>query len=114
MRVMVTGGRYFDNATRVFQALDAIHYHRGPITALIEGGATGADKLARGWALKNDVPVVTYRADWSRGRRAGPERNQLMVADARADLMLAFQGGLGTADAIRRAQRAELEVLEIE
>ena len=113
MRVVVTGGRYFDDAHRVFSTLDSIHAHRARITALIQGGAAGADEIARTWALLRGVPIITYAADWKRGRRAGPERNATMLADSNPDLVVAFDGGLGTADTVRRATVAGLEILNV-
>lgn len=114
MRVLVTGGRDFDDAGRVFDALDALHRHRRPISAVIQGGASGADALARSWANLNRVRVVTYAADWSRGRRAGPERNEVMIRESEPDLVVAFPGGSGTADAVRRAVHSGLEILQID
>src|SRR5690606_30354012 len=57
--------------------------------------------------------VVAYPADWRRhGRAAGPIRNQEM-ADAGADLCIAFPGGRGTADMVRRARAAGIPVRSV-
>lgn len=54
-----------------------------------------------------------HPADWStHGKAAGPIRNQQM-ADARADLCLAFPGGKGISDMVRRAERAGIPVRHI-
>jgi hypothetical protein len=71
---------------------------------LIEGGARGADRLAREWAKAHGVTVETYEAEWQRyGRGAGPIRNDTMIRDGDPDLVVAFPGGSGTADMVRRA-----------
>jgi hypothetical protein len=113
MRVLVCGGRdYFDPLT-VGSYLGGIHRDRG-ITAIIEGGATGADALARQFAELLHIPVETFPARWSaEGRAAGPLRNQRMLDEGKPDLVVAFPGGRGTADMIGRARKAGVLVLEV-
>ncbi len=95
--------------------LDSVHSHRG-ISILIEGGATGADRMARYWAINKGIPVETYGADWERhGKAAGPIRNSRMIDDGLPDLVLAFVEGTnladsrGTADMVGKAERAGIE-----
>lgn len=115
MRVIVTGGRAYDDASRLYAALDALHNGpRGPITAIIQGGAHGADMLARQWGDVHRIRVLTFHADWTAfGRRAGPARNARMIAESRPDLVMAFPGGPGTADCVRQAKAAGIEVLQV-
>ncbi len=112
MRVIVTGGRDYQDKDYVFKVLSAIH-NRTPITVLVHGGATGADNLADLWAKANSVPREVHKVtkeDWNRlGRRAGPLRNQKM-AELGADLLVSFPGGSGTADMIRQAKAKGIEV----
>ena len=94
--------------------LDRIH-GLTPITALIEGGAPGADRAAREWAQEHQVKAVTVPALWDlHGKAAGPIRNQRMVDDFKPDLVVAFPGGTGTADMVQRARKAGLAVEMIE
>jgi hypothetical protein len=80
---------------------------------LVHGAASGADAMAGRWAGANGVSVTTFPADWNRyGRSAGPRRNQAMV-DSEPDLVVAFPGGRGTADMVRRAEAAGIRVLKI-
>lgn len=110
LRVLVCGGRRYGNITHVAQVLSALHRGEG-IAAVIEGGASGADRIAREWAKYNRITSVTYAADWKmHGRAAGPKRNQKMLDSERVDLVLAFPGGSGTADMVRRAKAAGVEV----
>jgi hypothetical protein len=84
----------------VRRALDVLHA-RKPITLIIEGGALGADRLAREWAEVSGVSVQTFEAEWKRfGRRAGPLRNKRMLDEGRPDGVVAFPGGAGTANMI--------------
>ncbi len=60
-------------------------------TTILHGGARGADQLASRIAARLGYAVEVYEADWSTGRRAGPDRN-LRMLDAKPDLVLAFAG----------------------
>lgn len=82
-----------------------------PISALIQGGAGGADLLGRCWARMHGMKPITVPADWKRyGRAAGPIRNKRMLTDFKPDLVVAFPGGRGTADMIRQAEAAGVAV----
>jgi hypothetical protein len=83
------------------------------VTTVVHGGAKGADALAGRWADAREVNTEVFYADWARGKRAGPERNQRML-DSKPDLVVAFPGGRGTADMVRRAKAAGIEVIEVE
>ena len=109
MVVLVTGGRDYDNAQVLFETLDGVHAAR-PISLLVEGGARGADQLARQWARARGVASQTYRANWRRGPSAGPERNQRMLDESRPALVVAFPGGRGTADMCSRARSANVYI----
>jgi hypothetical protein len=113
MRVLVCGGRNYNDREAVFAELHELAERHGWLT-IIEGGANGADTLAREWARLCYHGLVTVPADWQLyGTRAGPIRNQNMLLWAKPDLVLAFPGGPGTADMVRRARVAGVEVREI-
>ena len=57
MIVLVCGGRTFDGIKLVFGVLDQIHAQEG-IEVVVQGGANGADMLAREWAHENGVDVI--------------------------------------------------------
>ena len=110
--VLVTGGRAYRKRAYLYGVLDAIHAAT-PITLLIEGGANGADALARHWAIARNVPHLTFQADWILfGKAAGPMRNQRMV-NQNPDLVVAFPGDTGTADCVRKARAKHIEVREV-
>lgn len=110
--VLVCGGRDYSNASNVHYALNCIYAMKGePI--VLHGGARGADALAASWCELLGVPQRVFLPDWSRhGRRAGPLRNEQMLTDGKPDLVVAFPGGHGTADMVRRAKAAGVRVEE--
>lgn len=116
MRVLVTGGREYADRARVYSALDAVHA-KHTITLLIEGGARGADRLGRDWAIVRKVPYVTEevtKEDWNTyGKRAGIMRNGIMLAKYRPQAVVAFKGNNGTADMVARAERAGVPVWKV-
>ncbi|WP_245576775.1 SLOG family protein [Kaistia adipata] len=84
------------------------------VSEVISGMATGADTLAAEWAERFGFPLRKFPADWkAHGRAAGPIRNQRMIDEGRPDLVIAFPGGRGTADMVRRAKAAGIEVREM-
>lgn len=115
MRVLVCGGRY--GCESVESELSALHADI-PFSLLIHGGATGVDSQAGCWAYANQVPIKVYRAAWrkpdgTRDRSAGPRRNARMLHEEQPDLVVAFPGGKGTADMVRRAKAADVPVMEV-
>ena len=114
MRVLVCGGRDFDNAAFVFNMLSEYEEHYGPFSHLIHGGATGADTEAGNWAKYRHLPQTVYQAAWRKhGKKAGPMRNQRMLDEGKPDLVIAFPGGKGTADMMRRAEAAGVPVIDV-
>jgi len=112
MRVLVTGGRDFDDRALLTDALDRLHAQHG-FTVLIHGDASGADRLSGEWAASKGIQVEARPADWKKhGRAAGPIRNSQML-DEQPELVIAFPGGKGTADMVRKAKQAGLEVMMV-
>lgn len=112
MRVLVTGGRDFDDALTLGSWLGGINNQHG-ISLLIEGNCpTGADNMARRFAAKYGIQSLSFAADWAtHGKAAGPIRNQKMLDESKPDIVVAFKGGKGTADMVRRARKAGVRVL---
>ena len=105
--VLVCGGRDFNDYDFLVNTLDSLE-----ITELIHGAARGADSLAEQYAKARSIPVQRFPADWSAyGKRAGYIRNSLMLREGKPDLVVAFQGGRGTAHMVRLARDAGLEVM---
>lgn len=112
MKLLVTGGREYDDWPHVRKVLDALHA-RTPITHVIHGACAdrfgnmrGADKLADDWAFENGVQPVRCPALWDfHGRAAGPRRNALMLP-LKPDYWVSFPGNKGTADMVTRLKHA--------
>lgn len=119
MRILVCGGRNYWHHDKVHEVLngrpwDGLCRWYRPVAVLITGGAPGADSCALRWAIANRVPYVVYEAEWKKyGKRAGPIRNSRMLADGKPQLVVGFKGGKGTADMIRQAKAAGVEVYEV-
>jgi len=126
MIVLVTGGRDYKDRDHFDKTLRHVWTtHTGCFDTIMHGACgldadelfditkiTGADRLAQNWATLNAVPCIWVPAAWKRlGRPAGPIRNQAMI-DKKPDLVVAFPGGVGTADCVRRARKANIRVIE--
>jgi hypothetical protein len=104
MKVLVCGGRDFQDWKRFKSVLDILHVKLG-FNLIISGGARGADTFAILWAKTNNIECKIFYADWmSYGKRAGLIRNQKMLDVGKPDLVIAFPGGKGTEDMISRAK----------
>jgi hypothetical protein len=113
-RLLVCGGRDFTRRVLLFKTLDDLHAQH-QFRDFIQGGARGADALAKLWA-KTHPEIVRWecRANWTAyGNAAGPIRNTKMLTWL-PDLVVAFPtGGPGTADMMTKARSAGVPVIEI-
>lgn len=87
---------------------------RGPLV-IIQGGARGADLIARDRCAYHDIKFQTFPAEWDRyGKAAGPIRNQQMLDEGKPDCVIAFHDDIensrGTKDMVERARKAGLTV----
>lgn len=142
MRVLICGGRNYEDYDRFKKIMQEIAFARFPKTpedeygnflwaiTVISGGATGADECAAAWAAVEWTGYEEYKAEWEdlthtdaiiRMRKdgtkydakAGHRRNMKMLTEGKPDLVIAFPGGAGTADMVRIAKAAGVEVLEV-
>lgn len=74
----------------------------------VVGGTSARSKAER------DLIYTTLEGVFPRsatnGKAAGPIRNQRMLDEGKPDLVVAFPGGRGTADMVRRAKAAGVPV----
>ncbi len=99
MKIIVFGGRFFNDRDRVFNVLDLVQQETCMIEEmiLIAGGAPGADQLAYEWALEKNVFFLLFPADWEKfKKRAGFLRNTAMCKIGQPNLGVMFPGGSGT------------------
>lgn len=112
MRVLVCGGRDFNDGRHLCRVLDTLH-QKSRFSVVIHGAQRGADFLAGRWAKAHGIAVDPYKAEWTHlGRAAGPIRNRRMLEEGRPDLVVAFPGGSGTANMVRQARGAGVKVIE--
>jgi hypothetical protein len=109
--VGVCGGRNFSNSKLLEAVLES---NTSPSDVIVHGACDGgADRMADAWAEEHVRHVVRIPAQWKqRGRGAGPERNGVIAA-LPLRLLIAFPGGAGTADMVRRAKLEGIEVLDL-
>ena len=93
MRVLVCGGREYNNFEAMKGVLDTID----KIDLVVNGAAPGADTLSTRYARERGVPAALFPALWSeQGKAAGILRNIRMFTETEPDLVVAFPGGKGT------------------
>lgn len=111
MKILICGGRDCTDSHLLQGFLASLHPRP---TLIIEGGARGADRLGREWAITNKVEYKTFEADWNRfGKGAGYVRNSQMLKDGRPDLVVALPGGKGTANMVSISKKAGVSVSEL-
>lgn len=124
MIVAFTGGRHYGNWAQVEFVMDlmicvAARCGDGDITIRVGDCPTGLDQMVRTMPFKMERPWVAH---WTiLGLKAGPIRNGEMLIgqsrdgrdEGRADLLIAFPGGSGTADCVRQARELGIAVLEV-
>ena len=112
MKILICGSRDWFLAGPIEKRLSLLNVNEDH--TIIEGGAEGADRVARSVGLAYGFDVVTVWANWEKyGKAAGPRRNRAML-DMKPDLVLAFHKDLskskGTADTVREAQKRGIKV----
>lgn len=92
MKVIIAGSRYgvyhyfFEEKLKELFLNEDSPYG---ITEVISGCAAGVDTMAINWAIKHDIPIVRFPANWENlGPKAGPLRNADMAEYG--DLLVAF------------------------
>ena len=113
MRMLICGGRdfYGENYKR-HEILDTLEAFAPQPTLVITGEATGVDTVAREWATMRGIPCMVFHAAWQGlGKAAGPIRNGWMLTFGKPDMVLAFPGGVGTANMVKLANDAGVAVV---
>src|SRR6185437_12429210 len=103
---LICGGRHFADTEAFTAIMRQLAETFGLPRRVVHGACpTGADKMAESWATRLALEIHAEPADWKQhGLAAGPIRNQLMLDKYHPHKVVAFPGGRGTADMIRRAK----------
>ena len=114
MRVIIAGGREFNDRDLMWSKLDKLFSYKrkkGEKIIIVSGNARGADRLGETYASSRGMKVLIYKADWKRyPKSAGYRRNEDMADNA--DALVAFWDGesKGTKHMIETAQEKGLDV----
>lgn len=108
--LLVFGGRNFNDRYKMWSCLDSI---KDGVIMVVEGGARGADTLAKEWAHERGIHVAEVNALWDTyPYKAGYKRNNLMpklgVTHA-----VKFPGGNGTDHMLGVCKKLGIPVWEI-
>lgn len=109
MRLLVCGGRHFDDSILVDGQLSRVH-SKTPIKVLIHGGLPGLGVPVEAWARRTGVHLVRYPANFTLGKQGDFERDSFMLEDSRPDVLLVFPGGRRTVQLSGRAQARGIEI----
>lgn len=89
MRVVVTGSRFWKNREVIYDTLDELH-RKYVIEVLYHGEASGADTMAKQWAMERGIPVFGCPYAGAYGKQGGSIRNGWLLDEGRPDLVVAF------------------------
>jgi hypothetical protein len=108
-KVLICGDRNWSNREKIKSFLSTLPKD----TIIVEGEASGADRIAREESEKLGLQVKKYPADWKKyGRSAGPIRNRQMLNE-NPDLVVAFHNNInsskGTKDTLTEANRRKIQ-----
>lgn len=107
--IIVTGGRNYNDHVIVQEVLNIINPD-----LIVQGGAFGADELARRYAQIHGIQCITIEANWNlHGRFAGPKRNIEMLEMYPTAIVVAFPGGKGTENCIKEASKRNKIILQV-
>lgn len=110
-RVIIAGGRDFNNYTLLERTMDRLLVNIQDDITVVCGMARGADSLGEQYAKARGFQVCYFPAEWDKyGRSAGYIRNEQMAQNAEA--LVAFWDGQsrGTKHMINIANRNNLKV----
>ena len=114
-RIIVAGGRDFNNYILLSETMDAVleRYTLSEVQ-IVSGCCRGADALGELYAKEHGIPLKRFPADWlAYGKAAGPVRNRKMAeyASEGEGALIAFwdRKSRGTASMIRLAKKYGLQ-----
>ena len=104
MIVLVCGGRRYFDEEHMEKILDKL-FEDYPEACIVQGGAPGADNLAKIYCKKRGKPCLTMEAPWDFYKSYGGSiRNEWMLKYCDVQMVLHFPGGPGTANMVNQAQ----------
>lgn len=110
-KVIVAGGRYFNNYELLKESLDRLLQNKLPNVIIVSGTARGADTLGEKYAVERDLSIVEFPADWDKyGKSAGYRRNAEMADYADACVVFWDGKSKGTKHMIDLAEKKGIQL----
>jgi len=119
VRMLVCGGRdWVSSVARVNLVQQVLSALPVPDILIVGGDDTDRQNSVDGtaflWALNRGIPIAVVKPHWDRWKRAaGPMRNAAMLKLC-PTLVVAFPGGRGTEDMVRKANAAGVPVRHVD
>lgn len=108
MNIAIVGGRDFNNYDILKNTLQNFIESGNLPSAIVSGGAKGADSLAEKFASEFNLEMIVFQPDYKRfGRGATSIRNTQIIENS--DIVFAFWDGKskGTLDSINKSKKME-------
>lgn len=121
-RIIVCGGRHFDDYPRLTAEINGVVQSLGlqmNEMEIISGHCAGTDQLGERYAEEHEVDCKVFPAEWKKyGRAAGPIRNSQMIdyaAESVMPVVVAFVSpkSKGTMDTVNKARKKGFKVFII-
>ena len=113
MKILCCGSRDWKNKGRIQDILEK--YPKD--TIIIQGEASGADKLCKEVAKSLGMVVIPVPADWDKyGKAAGPIRNKLMLDMGPVEVIAFhndFKNSKGTKNCVMQARQQGIRTIII-
>lgn len=93
MKIAIVGSRSFNDYALMKEVIDNYKEKSAVVfSAVVSGGARGADSLGERYAEENGLEKIIFKADWNKyGKRAGFIRNVDIIKNC--DICFAFWDG---------------------
>lgn len=111
LRVLVCGSRSWTDFDTIYYRLSSL-VRDYPDVVIVEGGAKGADTIARQVAEDFQVDTEEYLPDWEKYKKQAGFKRNIQMLETKPDLVLAFWDGKskGTRHIITEAKERGIEV----
>ena len=115
LTAVVCGGREYTDKKFMFNILDDFL-----LDTIIHGDARGADSLCSEYCKNHNIKEVSVSTKWKeyksgnhwiKQKTAGLEANTKML-DIKPDIVIAFPGGRGTRETLRKAKSRSIRVIQ--
>ena len=104
MHLAIVGGRDFNDYVKFKEIVKNFIDEYGKPTKIISGGARGVDTLAEQYAKENNIEMIVFKPDWSKGKVAGLLRNTDIINACTHVLALPTDKSVGTYDSIKKGE----------